>query len=165
MKTLMAVVLMVLMVPALAVTPRLVNLTADEAAYAGANVALDVDVSACTLATTNTAQVWTNALAANTEVQCIGAKLLVPFDTGRTNGVALTVGETSGGTNWVNSVQLAKNSTPIYWKGGGTADSNGVITTRNYYSAATNLFVSLTPASSAMVDNKQGKVRIYFRIR
>ena len=93
------------------------------------------------------------------------AKLLTTFDTGKTNSVKLVVGETSGGTNFVNVTELAVNSTPRYWRSGGTADTNNVVTADNYYTAATNVYVSLTPTGSALSDNTRGKVRVYFQLR
>ncbi len=159
-------VFMVVLLPSLCMAaPALVALSADEAAYAQATHALDVNARDCTLATTNTAQLWTNAIPAGTYVKCVGAKLLTTFDTGKTNSVKLVVGETSGGTNFVNVTELAVNSTPRYWRSGGTADTNNVVTADNYYTAATNVYVSLTPTGSALSDNTRGKVRVYFQLR
>ena len=158
------------------IAPRLVSLTDSEAAFAGANYAADVVYNMLTSTTTNTSQTFVLPIPANTHVAAVGARLITPFDNGwatiATNSVLFAVGDTSGGANYIPSVQLGKSSTPVYWQpaysvitvNSPTNVTNVTVTSAQYYSAATNLYFTLTPTNATLSANSQGQVRVYFRL-
>jgi len=168
----------VLVPMAVLASPILVPLSTDEAAFYQATHVAEItwrDLGSST--STNTALVFTNALAANTYVECVGARLLVPFDTVNTTytgSVALTVGVTDATTKYLASMELASDGTEVYWKPGivtGTPDNPTNVTAvtvapGTMFLTATNLTCTLTPnAEEALSANKQGKVKVYFRLR
>ena len=148
----------------------------------GATHAITIAAGDLTTTATNTAQVFSVPISANSSVQCMGAKLLSAFEVGvqgtnhfYTASLALTAGDTSGGVNYLASMQMANtNASTVYWKGGvrtGTVDNptNVSVVTVNegtYYTAATNLYFTVTPsAGQAVATNKTGAVMVLFRIR
>ena len=148
----------------------------------GATHALTIAAADLTTTATNTAQVFSVPISANSSVQCMGAKLLSAFDVGvqgtnhfYTSSLGLTVGDTSGGVNYLASMQMANtNASTVYWKGGvrtGTVDnptnvSVVTISDGTYYTAATNLYFTLTPsAGQSVATNRTGAVLVLFKIR
>ena len=187
----MAVLVLAVLVPAGAVELRQLS-TAGMAQYEATHM-VEIQWFNFTNAVTatNTAQTFVVPIAAGTQVQCVGAKLVQPFSTLTTNtyttSMALVVGDTSGGNNYLASMEMATSNSPVYWRNGtqtivmntglftnvfgGVTNAITYVTavTNNpptYYATATNLYFTVTPETQESVGSlKQGIVDVYLRLR
>lgn len=123
-----------------------------------------------TASTTNGAVTNTLFTAqAGEAVELVAMTLPATFDTGYTNGLAVTCGDTNSATQFLASTQLGPTSTVTIAFGKGVYNSgaatNVTLTeTRQVYSQATAIRAIVTPdTTSAAKDFTKGEVRFYFR--
>lgn len=129
-------------------------LSVPEAAWQGATHVAIIKYSDLTTSTTNTAQTLTNAILANTAVECMGLHLVKAFDTGNTNytgSVLLTVGDGSDADLFLASTELASDGTEVFVKYGRRDDA---ITATATSGPVTNLRAT----ASALVTNVKAVV-------
>jgi hypothetical protein len=91
------------------------------AAHGGATHVAIFKYSDFTMATTNTAQTFTNGVAARTGVECMGMVLDAAFDVGTTNytgSCLLKVGDGSDDDLFLTSTELASDGTEVFVKYG-----------------------------------------------
>ena len=94
-------------------------LSVPEAAAKGATHVAIIKYTDFTESTTNTAQALTNAVTANTGVQCVGMHLEKAFNTANTNytfSCAMKVGDGSDDDLYMASTELASEGTEVFVK-------------------------------------------------
>ena len=107
---------------------------------------------------------------ANQAVELVAMTLPQAFDTGYTNGITVSCGDTNSATKFLAATQIGPTGTVSVAFGKGTYNSGSssnvtLATTKTVYTQATKIFVIAQPDStSAGSDFTKGKARFYFRV-
>lgn len=136
--------------------PELRGLPAETRALLGATHEMVISYSDLTMASTNTAQTFTNAIPAKMAAQFVMLKLSTAFDTGNTNftgSVLLSAGDGSDVDLFITSTELASDGTEVYLKYGPpnsvTIVATSTILTNVLYAGITGNVTVVTGVTSA----------------
>lgn len=130
------------------------------AAKAGATHVAIYEYSDFTTSATNTAQAFSNAIPANTGVECVAMYLDKAFDTANTNytgSLTLTVGDASDADRFLTSTELASDGTEVFVKYGQPAYSQSGMSVTNLVTlnASTNAQTNALITISSLVPSGQ----------